>query len=220
MNSSKLRLIPSKIIHWLLPFLAIYSIGCVYQRSLSPDVEFLPQPDYAQLVADYRQCRGKGTILSQGGVKGQLTFSFTSNGDSTFLLFKDLLGRKTAFLGLFQNELVAWDILQNRVYNRSALQELYPWVMWLEPAEFTSMLWGITPKTLTNKEGEYNFERSSGRISLVTKPESQGNLIQQIMFENPAKKVNITLQIASREFGATYPQLRQIGSRILTEVIP
>jgi len=220
MNSSVPRPILNRISLWLLPFLAISAIGCIYQRTLSTEVEFLPPPDYYQLVATFSQCRGKGTIISQGGMQGQLTFSFTSNGDSTFLLFKDLLGRKTAFLGLLQNELIAWDILQNRVYDRSDLQNLYPWVMWLDPLELTRILWGVIPESFTAKEDEYNFERSSGRISLVTKPESQGNLIQQIMFENSDRKFKITLHITAREFGSTYPQLKRIGSRILTEVTP
>ncbi len=220
MNSSEPRLILNRIFLWLLPFLAISGIGCIHQRPLSTEVEFLPQPDYAQLVATYGQCRGNGTIISQGGIQGQLTFTFNSTGDSTFLLFKDLLGRKTAFLALFQKQLIAWDILQDRVYNRDALQELYPWLMGLKPLEFTSMLWGVIPQTFPGMVGEYNFERSSGRISLVTKPKTQGNLIQQIMLENPDKKFKITLNITGREFGAAYPQLKRIGSRMLAKVSP
>lgn len=220
MSSSAPRPIPNKIFLWLLPFLALSGLGCIHQRSLSTEIEFLPSPDYNQLVATYGRCRGKGTVISQGGMQGQLTFLFTSSGDSTFLLFKDLLGRKTAFLSLVQDELIAWDILQDRVYNRNDLQALYPWVGWLNPLEFTSMLWGVVPATLPDKEGEYNFERSSGRISLVTKPGSQGNLIQQIMFENPDKKIKITLNITLRELGASYPRLKGIGSRILAEVSP
>ena len=53
---------------------------------------------YEELKSEYKQCRGKGQLISKGELQGKLTFFFTVINDSTYIQFRDFLGRQTLYL--------------------------------------------------------------------------------------------------------------------------
>ena len=71
------------------------------------------EPDISS--KDY--CRGNGYILSKGKFDGRLNFTFSSSRNTSYIEFKDIIGRKTLFLIISNNDIDAWDMRKNRRYN-------------------------------------------------------------------------------------------------------
>ena len=74
-------------------FLLIFVISCT-----KPEISIIPlnsQKTYSQVKAGSQSCKGAGIINSFGELDGKLKFTFKSKKDSTFMVFNDLIGRKT-----------------------------------------------------------------------------------------------------------------------------
>ena len=57
-----------------------------------------PQKSYPELLEEYRSCTGKGSIDTSGPIRGNLSFTYKSQRDSTYFQFTDALGRKVLLM--------------------------------------------------------------------------------------------------------------------------
>ena len=81
-----------------------------------------------KLVSVYSQLRGKGSTIIHGKQSGKFNFSFTSNGYKSYLLFRDILGRKILLLEINGVSINAWDMIQNQKYDQTTLVILFPFI--------------------------------------------------------------------------------------------
>ena len=136
---------------WVLFTIIIF--GCSKVKNNFPDsFTALPRSTLTKdkLVSVYGQLRGKGYVEVYGKQSGKFNFSFTSNGYESFLLFRDILGRKILLLEIDGITINAWDMIQNQKYSKTSLVIIFPFLEYLSSESLTKLLWGFVPNI--NKE--------------------------------------------------------------------
>lgn len=103
------------------------------------------QRTYHDLLEEYISCTGKGKIDSQGTIHGALTFTFISQHDSSFLQFKDPLGRKALLMWLTPQNVTARNLIHHKQYTYAQILEFFPFLQVVEPEHITEILWGVQP---------------------------------------------------------------------------
>jgi hypothetical protein len=103
------------------------------------------QRTYHDLLEEYISCTGKGKIDSQGPIHGALTFTFISQHDSSFLQFKDPLGRKVLLMWLTPQNVTARNLIDHKQYTYDQILEFFPFLQVVEPKHITKILWGVQP---------------------------------------------------------------------------
>lgn len=153
-------------------------------------------------------CRGTGNLISSGNFNGRLNFSFTSSKNDLFIEFKDLLGRKTLFIAIKSNDIFAWDIRNNRKYNKESLLISFPFFEIIQPLHLKEFLRGTIPKDLSDPENILNHSSiTNGEIQFSTRPTQNGILVNSVSFKLKKEKEMIKISIDNREFDAQYPHL-------------
>ncbi|MBC8216005.1 MAG: hypothetical protein H8E64_05800 [Candidatus Marinimicrobia bacterium] len=159
--------------------------------------------EYDALKLSYQTCSGSGKITSSGTVKGHLVFSFTSRNDSTYIQFKDLLGRRTMYIQLFENEIHLWDMMKNRRYSEEKIIEQFPVVSLISPLELTKYFWGVDPFESTTDVIPV-AESKSLNATLHSKSSVTSNGFETIslLFQDHQEDYELSLEITDREYGS------------------
>ena len=100
---------------------------------------------YGFLQNSYISCTGSGKIDSKGPFSGELKFKYMSQNDSSFMQFKDFLGRKALLMWLTPDEVIAWNIIENKKYNYDQILEFFPIFTFFNSNDMTQFLWGAQP---------------------------------------------------------------------------
>ena len=194
--------------------LLVIAFGCapsISNPSPGKDVAFL-YPD----LSKKKYCRGKGHVVSRGNINGRLSFAFTSSKESTYIEFRDLIGRKTLFLNLSKNTINAWDIRNNRRYDQESLIISFPFFELIKPNDLINFLWGEMPKTFTEPGNILNNKINNGQIQFSSQQTENGILISSVSFKFEEEKETIDLFVVSRDFDSQYPHLiREIPGSII-----
>tara|TARA_Y100001970_G_scaffold209506_1_gene255439 strand:+ start:2351 stop:2935 length:585 start_codon:yes stop_codon:yes gene_type:complete len=144
-----------------LIFILVFIQGCVLKKNLNlSDLE--NTQSYKNLTTTYLSCSGKGEIQSTDSYLGKLTFHYMSQRDSSFIQFKDILGRKFLLIWLTNDDFIAWNILENKKYNYSQLLKVFPVLNDIIPNDITKILWGIKPD---NTSGRFSYRYNSKSLS-------------------------------------------------------
>ncbi len=115
-------------------------MGCAGSRtSIHVPIENVEYP------GSFISCTGKGKIISTGAMNGAMTFSFMSQRDSSFIQFKDPLGRKALLMWLTPGSVSAWNIIENKKYNYNQILVFFPFLQIVKPQDITKFLWGVRP---------------------------------------------------------------------------
>ena len=115
--------------------------------------------------------------MSKGNFNGRLSFTFTSSKKSTYIEFRDLIGRKTLFLILSENIINAWDIRNNRRYDQESLIIAFPFFELIKPNDLINFLWGEMPKTFTDSDKNLNNNIiNNGNMKFITSIPKNGKL--------------------------------------------
>jgi|TARA_Y100000310_G_scaffold322896_1_gene382559 hypothetical protein len=190
--------------------------GCVKQISIHSESTSNSGIKYPNLD-DKKFCRGQGYILSKGEIEGRLNFTFTSSRDTAYLQFKDLIGRKTLFLILGDENIDAWDMLHNRRYDRASILISLPFFEMIQPHDMRTFLWGEIPKVFSDPENiKSQSEQTSGGIQFRSNQTEHGPLVEHVTFNMEAEKQIIKLVMMNREYDVQYPHL----IRKIPETIP
>ena len=91
-------------------------------------------------------------LVSQGPIQGALTFTFISQHDSSFLQFKDPLGRKALLMWLTPQNVTARNLIDHKRYTYGQILKFFPFLQIVEPEHITKILWGVQP----DYEKEFN----------------------------------------------------------------
>ena len=159
-------------------------------------------------LSEKEYCRGKGYITSKGNVNGRLSLTFTSSRSSTYIEFRDLIGRRTLFLILRENTILAWDIRNNRKYDRESLIISFPFFELIKPNDLINFLWGELPITF-KEPGDIltNNKINNGQIQFSSNQSENGVLINSVTFDIEQEDERILLFIDDRDFDMQYPHL-------------
>ena len=189
----------------------ILIVGCATPPDL--DIDFISVPDLS--TKDY--CRGNGYILSKGTFDGRLNFMFSSSRDTAYIEFRDIIGRKILFLVVSNNEIDAWDMRNNRRYNKESILLTLPMFELIEPSQLRTFLWGSIPSIFSDVNKIKSESDAIHREIQFKSVQTQfGALVNNISFRINDKNSQISLEITEREFDEQYPHLiREIPNSII-----
>ena len=155
--------------------------------------------------------------MSRGNVSGRLNLTFTSSKKSTYIEFRDLIGRKTLFLIISENSINAWDIRNNRKYNQESLLLAFPFFELIKPNDLINFLWGEIPKFFKDSDNILNNDKiKNGQIQFSSNQTENGVLINFISFNIKNEDQKIEIFIDNRDFDMQYPHLiRKIPESVI-----
>ena len=192
-------------------FLIIF-FGCTKVKNNFPDL-LVPSIEskltIKKLVSEYGHLRGKGTTTIFGKQSGKFDFSFTSNGYDTFLLFRDILGRKILLLEIHGDSINAWDMIQNQRYSKTSLVILFPFTEYLSPEKLTTLLWGFVPNLDNDINNKFEFENKNVKMTFESNKERIGSMIQKIVYIDEFNMDKYEINIITREYGSHYTDLEK-----------
>ena len=199
-----------QIRNWILLFIIFF--GCTKVKNNFPDSLVSSSKStltMKKLVSVYGQLRGSGSTAVFGQQSGKFDFSFTSNGHDTFLLFRDILGRKILLLEIHGLSISAWDMIQNQKYSQVSLVILFPFIEYLPPEKLTKLLWGFVPNLDTEINNKFEFENKNIKMTFESNRQQIGSLIQKITYIDEFNMDEYEIIIRNREFGSNYPDLEK-----------
>lgn len=138
-------------------------------------------------------CSGRGTISNIGNFSGQLSFDFLAQNDSSFFQFQDFLGRKVLLLWLTTNSAEAWNLIENKKYSYSNINDLFPILSVIQPKYLTAFFWG---KELSNSD--FDFSGFDNAKVLLEKSDPDDPLINKAIFSDSTTKHELSIIIKSR----------------------
>ena len=192
-------------------FLIIF-FGCTKVKNNFPDL-LVPSIEskltIKKLVSEYGHLRGKGSTTIFGKQSGKFDFSFTSNGYDTFLLFRDILGRKILLLEIHGDSISAWDMIQNQRYSKTSLVILFPFTEYLSPEKLTTLLWGFVPNLDNDVNNKFEFENKNVKMTFESNKERIGSMIQKIVYIDEFNMDKYEINIITREYGSHYTDLEK-----------
>jgi len=192
-------------------FLIIF-FGCTKVKNNFPDL-LVPSIEskltIKKLVSEYGHLRGKGSTTIFGKQSGKFYFSFTSNGFDTFLLFRDILGRKILLLEIHGDSISAWDMIQNQRYSKTSLVILFPFTEYLSPEKLTTLLWGFVPNLDNDINNKFEFENKNINMTFESNKERIGSMIQKIVYIDEFNMDKYEINIITREYGSHYTDLEK-----------
>ena len=162
-------------------------------------------------------CRGNGYILSKGKFDGRLNFTFSASRNTVHIQFNDIIGRKTLFLIISNNDIDAWDMRNNRRYNKASILLTLPFFEIIEPNELRTFLWGNIPSVFTDvNDLKTQPNNLNGQLQFKSVQTEFGSLVNNVSFKINEENTQITLEIIEREFDAQYPHLiREIPKSVI-----
>ena len=192
-------------------FLIIF-FGCTKVKNNFPDL-LVPSIEskltIKKLVSEYGHLRGKGSTTIFGKQSGKFNFSFTSNGYDTYLLFRDILGRKILLLEIHGDSISAWDMIQNQRYSKTSLVILFPFTEYLSPEKLTTLLWGFVPNLDNDINNKFEFENKNVKMTFESNKERIGSMIQKIVYIDEFNMDKYEINIITREYGSHYTDLEK-----------
>ena len=192
--------------------LLIVFFGC--STPPKPIINDYIEPDISS--KDY--CRGNGYILSKGKFDGRLNFTFSSSRNTSYIEFKDIIGRKTLFLIISNNDIDAWDMRKNRRYNKASIYLTLPLFQIIDPSELREFLWGEIPAVFSDvKDINTQPNKLNGQLQFKSVQTEFGALVNNVSFKINEENTQLTLEIIEREFDVQYPHLiREIPESIIS----
>ena len=171
----------------------------------------VPQRTYHDLLAEYISCTGKGIIDSQGPIRGALTFTFISQHDSSFLQFKDPLGRTALLMWLTPHNVTARNLIDHKQYTYGQILEFFPFLQIVEPKHITKILWGVQP----DYEKEFNNTEMSDEQSIHLNFEkndldNESNALVGATFSDDNSFQSVKIRINGRTRTKTHLNLKKV----------
>ena len=206
---------------WVLFTIIIF--GCSKVKNNFPDsFTALPRSTLTKdkLVSVYGQLRGKGYVEVYGKQSGKFNFSFTSNGYESFLLFRDILGRKILLLEIDGITINAWDMIQNQKYSKTSLVIIFPFLEYLSSESLTKLLWGFVPNINKEINNKFEFEDKNVKMTFETNKQRIGSLIHNIIYLDEFNMDKYEILITDREYGSHYPDLKKGIPKSVPEIKP
>ncbi len=183
----------------------VFVTGCTTLKNTINRKTIVESPAaYENVEITTLTCRGSGHVISSGKINGRLNYSFTSTQDSSYIQFKDLLGRKTLFLIINHHTFEAWDLLHHQRYTAESILMTLPFLELTNPQELLSILWGKFPESVVQQDENSIL---TGQIQIYSEMTEMGPLVSRVSYDLDEGHQQVVLTISKREYGEQYPHL-------------
>ena len=189
----------------LIIFFLVFFSGCIRMQNQS-----ILKVNQEKEISQFVSCSGRGTISSIGNFSGQLSFDFLAQNDSSFFQFSDFLGRKVLLLALTSDSANAWNLIENKKYNHSQINDLLPVLSFLQPIDLTHFLWG--------KNISFDYIDSLGFDNakiILEKSNPDDPLLNKAIFSDVTNRSELLIIIKSRIPSIDFIDLRKYWNIIL-----
>ncbi len=166
---------------------------------------------YSGLLNQYKSSKGKGLIHSRGTVNGKLSFSYKSQGDSTFFQFSDMVGRKTLLMWISPNTITIRDLINNKYYENNQVVNIFPYLEILGTKDITKFVWGVEPD-LKQKLKNINKNLNNDMILKFsyTKLNNEKNALTSLDFSDRNSGNKLKIDIKKRERGTEHINMKKL----------
>ena len=189
----------------LIIFFLVFFSGCIRMQNQS-----ILKVNQEKEIIQFVSCSGRGNISSIGNFSGQLSFDFLAQNDSSFFQFSDFLGRKVLLLALTSDSANAWNLIENKKYNHSQINDLLPVLSFLQPIDLTHFLWG--------KNISFDYIDSLGFDNakiILEKSNPDDPLLNKAIFSDGTNRSELLIIIKSRIPSIDFIDLRKYWNIIL-----
>ena len=166
---------------------------------------------YSELLNQYKSSKGKGFIHSRGTFNGKLSFSYKSQGDSTFFQFSDMVGRKTLLMWISPNTITIRDLINNKYYENNQVVNIFPYLEILGTKDITKFVWGVEPD-LKQKLKNINKNLNNDMILefSYTKLNNEKNALTSLDFSDRNSGNKLKIDIKKRERGTDHINMKKL----------
>jgi hypothetical protein len=182
-----------------LPIISLVIFSCVnfYQQS----VHIVENQAIENKSHSYR---GRGKVSSVGNFKGDLSFSFIAQNDSSFCQFQDFLGRKVLLLWVTPVSMEAWSLIDNKKYDHKNINLIFPILSAINPLHLIYFLVGkeISPKDV----------QPSNLLDLaitLEKNEADQSVKDTVVLKDKTNNQELSITIVSRFSNKEYVNLKK-----------
>ena len=194
------RINPRKFLVYIMLIYLLFT-GCSLSPRTSFNEETIMDLPYPELVNYFKTCKGTGVLVSKGDMNGKLRFLFTCSNDTSYLQFKDILGRRSLYVQLFSNEINIWDMLKNRRFHPTEIHQRLAILKFWEPSDITQILWGKIPSVnIMEANQSSGFDHDSTIVSFQTVNTAYGRLVNNAQINLGGSTVSVVITISKREF--------------------
>ncbi|MBA65187.1 MAG: hypothetical protein CMG55_05235 [Candidatus Marinimicrobia bacterium] len=189
--------------------LLLILIGCA--SSVDNLVLMHSKKSYPELLNQYKSSKGKGLIDSRGTFNGKLSFSYKSQGDSTFFQFSDMVGRKTLLMWISPNTITIRDLINNKYYDNNQVVDIFPYLEILGTKDITKFVWGVEPD-LRQKIKNLNKNMDNDLILKFsyTKLNNEKNALTSLDFSDRNSNNKLKIDIKKRERGTDHINMKKL----------
>ena len=189
--------------------LLLILIGCA--SSVDNLVLMHSKKSYPELLNQYKSSKGKGLIDSRGTFNGKLSFSYKSQGDSTFFQFSDMVGRKTLLMWISPNTITIRDLINNKYYENNQVVNIFPYLEILGTKDITKFVWGVEPD-LKQKLKNINKNLNNDMILKFsyTKLNNEKNALTSLDFSDRNSGNKLKIDIKKRERGTEHINMKKL----------
>jgi len=195
------------VIYRLL-FIQIAIVFILISCSRVPEIEVdeISDLSYHELKQKFISCKGKGVMSAKGDMPWKLNYSFTTQNDSSFLQFRDILGRRVLFVQALPSEITLWDMQKNLQYN-SDIGNSIPIFDIVESYDIAQILWGEIPNKFQKSNENSGFERDSNLVNFKLTVTQLGMVLEKVIFNLDSMDTIVEFKISEREYGESIPKL-------------
>ena len=161
---------------------------------------------YSDLKQQYISCNGNGVMSAKGSLPWKLNYSFTTQNDSSFIQFRDILGRRVLFVQALPTEITIWDMQKNIKYN-SDLGSTIPIFNILESYDIAQILWGEIPDSYLASIQESGFETHSNLVNFQSSKTQLGMVLDKVIFNLDSIDTIVDFKILERDYGESNIEL-------------
>jgi len=173
-------------------------VGCTSQPEIIPDQVI--DLTYDELKTNYKLCSGKGIVSAKGDKPWKLNYSFASKNDSSFIQFKDILGRRVLFIQALPIDIKIWDMQKNLQYDYDDGMS-FPLLDVVNSSDIAHILWGEVPKRFNEEELDCNSERTSNLVNFDLSASNLGMVLNKVTYKMDTTGTIIEFKINEREYG-------------------
>ena len=166
---------------------------------------------YSELLNQYKSSKGKGLLQSRGAFNGKLSFSYKSQGDSTFFQFSDMVGRKTLLMWISPNTITIRDLINNKYYENNQVLDIFPYLEILGIEDITKFVWGVEPDLKQKiKNINKNLNNDIKLKFLYAKLNNEKNALTSLDFSDRNSGNKLKIDIKKRDRGTDHINMKKL----------
>ncbi len=173
----------------------IFIIGCASNSSYTV-IDTSKNIKIENLESKYNRVIGTGTLSGNGKANFSSPFIFESQNQSSYIVFKDFLGRRKYMVDIDKENITYIDLRSNQQVDLDEFQNFFPISDQLNAKFYKNILWG-DPRIL--KKININLKNSYS-ISTKLKSFESGNFLDEIIFSLNNSKQVYSIKFNRRNF--------------------